>query len=314
MKYLFLFASLIFCLSANAQFQQTKIDNHTSKITTTIGNDVREFIVHKPKKAKNSEEPVPVVFMFHGSSGTGKKFFNMSGWKEVGTAEGFMSVFPTGLQTCIEKDGAQKTSTRWLTSAKMDMLCPGQDAQDDLAFVDAMLTYLKLNLNADPDRIYAAGFSNGAGFIMDQLLPLRSNEFAAFGFSGSLLQQEVQMVENPVPVYGSVGELDPLFMAHNNNDPLPILPTMIQSNGFLWDKILILAGMLELDPQSFKTRKKLKSTAYRFSTVVGTDHGQEYVIAVMKGVQHNWPNGKPKYNGLNLAKIYWDFFKTHKKI
>jgi hypothetical protein len=27
----------------------------------------------------------PVVFMLHGTSGGGEKFYNISGWKEVGT-------------------------------------------------------------------------------------------------------------------------------------------------------------------------------------------------------------------------------------
>ncbi len=303
----------IFCLSANAQTTQFKIDEYTSKMTIHIDSELREFIVHKPKKANQRSGPVPVVFMFHGSSGTGKKFYNMSAWKELGEKEGIITVYPTGLKTCLIKDGVQKTTTKWITSNKKTMLCPGETAQDDLTFVDAMVNFVITELNGNPNRIYAAGFSNGAGFIMNQLLPHRSHLFAAFGTSGSLLKEEAQLQGDPIPLYSTIGEEDPLFIHHNNSSTLPVHPDSILANNLLARNFEIMTNMLGLDLNSYKVRTKQKSTAFGFGTANGTDFGQSYMFAVMKSIKHNWPSGKPRHNGINLAEVFWKFFKKHKK-
>ncbi|MFZ1255451.1 MAG: hypothetical protein WAR77_03820, partial [Saprospiraceae bacterium] len=61
-----------------------------------LDGHVRECIIVKPSTAP----PVggyPVVFMLHGTSGDGEKFYNISGWKELGQAENFITVFPSSL-------------------------------------------------------------------------------------------------------------------------------------------------------------------------------------------------------------------------
>jgi len=63
----------------------------------------REFSVSYPDSISGRAE-VPVVFMFHGTSGNGQQYYNVSGWKEVGEREGFISVFPTALTYCFGED------------------------------------------------------------------------------------------------------------------------------------------------------------------------------------------------------------------
>ena len=53
----------------------------------------RRFEVYVPA---NVPADAPVVFMFHGSSGTGEQFANISGWREEADQRGLIAVFPTG--------------------------------------------------------------------------------------------------------------------------------------------------------------------------------------------------------------------------
>ena len=49
-----------------------------SRKTTTVNGDVREYYVHVPLKY-DGRTAVPLLFMFHGTSGDGEKFYNISG-------------------------------------------------------------------------------------------------------------------------------------------------------------------------------------------------------------------------------------------
>ncbi len=143
----------------------------------------RRYVVSVPAAAANDD--VPVVFMFHGSGGTGEKFYDTSGWKELGANEGFISVFPTG-RTYKLTDG--KTQTKWNDfTLTCDVLprpanWPAASAYpaDDDSFVDAMLADLDTSSNVDLDRVYASGFSNGSAFAQ-RLSVTRADTFAAVG-------------------------------------------------------------------------------------------------------------------------------------
>jgi polyhydroxybutyrate depolymerase len=74
-----------------------------NRFTLTIGGDVREYFVHVPE-LYNEGNATPVVFMLHGTSGDGDRFYNISGWKEVGEAENILTVFPSSWQYCIIDD------------------------------------------------------------------------------------------------------------------------------------------------------------------------------------------------------------------
>jgi hypothetical protein len=61
--------------------------------TLDIGGLTRHFTVHLPWKARGRTN-TPVVFMLHGTSGTGDEFYNHSGWREKADAEGFGAPAP----------------------------------------------------------------------------------------------------------------------------------------------------------------------------------------------------------------------------
>ena len=155
-----------------------------------VDGATRRFIAYVPATAPVTGPRRPVVFMFHGSSGTGGRFLRISGWREQADATGLVAVFPTGLRYRVLDSG--RRSTKWNDgdlAAEVDLgeRPRGYPADapfpaDDVGFSDAILTELDAHLRIDRRRIFASGFSNGADFAA-RLAVERSTVIAAAGFS-----------------------------------------------------------------------------------------------------------------------------------
>ena len=80
-----------------------------------VGDDrrARRFVATVPQALVGAKEPVPVVFMLHGSSGTGEQYWSISKWRELAVMEGFIAVFPSGLSYLLDKGGTITRSTKW---------------------------------------------------------------------------------------------------------------------------------------------------------------------------------------------------------
>ena len=121
----------------------------------TVDGVVREVVLHVPDSVNGSQD-VPVVFMLHGTSGDGDKFYNISGWKEKAAAE---------LETAI-KDGAigfKIFKNLGLSSTKADgsRLAIDDPELDPLFEVCARLNVPVLIHTADPAQFFEEiDFSN----------------------------------------------------------------------------------------------------------------------------------------------------------
>lgn len=131
-----------------------------------IDGVVREALVYAPASARNS--PTPVIFAFHGHGGSmrnaERKFGFQRLWPEA------ISVYMQGLPTPGMTDPEGKRPG-WQKS-------PGDQADRDLKFFDAVLATIKKDFKVDESRIYAMGHSNGGGFTY-LLWGTRGDVFAA---------------------------------------------------------------------------------------------------------------------------------------
>lgn len=164
----------------------TKFVTHAANCrVVTVGGLARRYVAYVPSAAADGRK-VPVVFMFHGSSGSGEQFYSISGWKEVAEKQGFIAVFPTGRTYKLLEGGMQ---TKWHSfrlrcevSPTRPQGWPASSAYpaDDAGFVDRMLADLRSTIGIDDERVYASGFSNGSGFAQT-LAVKRADVFAAVG-------------------------------------------------------------------------------------------------------------------------------------
>ncbi len=184
----------------------------------------RRYVVYVPDRRLPE---APVVFMFHGSSGTGEQFLRISGWREQADRTGLVAVFPTGLQYRVLESGFRVTKwNEFGLRAKIDPdeLPPGypEDAPmpaDDTGFVDAILADLESRLPIDRHRIYMSGFSNGAGFAA-RLSVERSTRVAAAAYSAGGLSRAKEP-DRPVPTYITAGTLDDRLLTRTGLAELP---------------------------------------------------------------------------------------------
>jgi poly(3-hydroxybutyrate) depolymerase len=217
--------------------------------TITAGGLSRRYVAYVPSAAATG--PVPVVFMFHGSGGSGEQFYNTSGWRPLAESQGFIAVFPTG-KTYPMLEGGK--STKW-HDFKLTCDVKARPASwpagaaypaNDESFVDAILADLAVTSDVDSDRFYASGFSNGSAFAQ-RLAVTRADTFAAIGsWAGSIHEcigadgQPVEPVIAPhlqqparsaIPSALGLGSLDAKFLdginanlIANGQAPLAELP------------------------------------------------------------------------------------------
>ena len=136
--------------------------------TWTIDGVEREALVHVPAAGAKSD-PAPLIFFFHGRSGkmadTARRHALHTHWPEA------VVVFPQGLPTPALKGKGDNLQPGW-------QVVPGQYADRDLRFFDAMLASLKKDHRIDDRRIYVTGTSNGGGMTF-LLWGERGSVFAA---------------------------------------------------------------------------------------------------------------------------------------
>lgn len=111
-----------------------------------MGAVVRKYLVHAPP-SYTGQTALPVVFDFHGLSGNGSQQKALSQWDKVADAEGFIVVYPDGIDKA------------W----NAGLCCTEDKSIDDVAFVRAILAALHADACIDRRRVYASGCSNGGG-------------------------------------------------------------------------------------------------------------------------------------------------------
>jgi poly(3-hydroxybutyrate) depolymerase len=273
--------------------------------TLDLDGQQRRFEVYVPANVLAS---APVVFMFHGSGGSGGQFLNISGWREQADRRGLIAVFPTGARYRITETG--RLSTKW---ADFDLADDIEELEtppaDDVGFVDDMLADLEAGLSIDTHRIYASGFSNGAGFAA-RLAVDRAETFAAVAFSGGGLQ-EVHAPSRPVPTYSTIGTLDDRVLAQT--DPplteLPLDPVSILTNPRLDSYLSTALQTLGLDEGLYGVLAQPHSTSFRWPA---TGNGPVFRFAMLDGVTHQYANGTNNPGGFAAAPEFAAFFAEHR--
>ncbi|MES2598745.1 MAG: esterase [Verrucomicrobiota bacterium] len=139
-------------LRANVQAQNDPPAG-TERVQLSVEGVAREALVAAPAPAKTLR--TPVVFVFHGHSGSASKVAREYGmereWPEA------IIVYMQGLNTpgrFIDPEGKQ---TGW-------QMRPGAQGDRDLKFFDAMIARLKQDYQVDEQRFYALGHSGGGYF------------------------------------------------------------------------------------------------------------------------------------------------------
>jgi len=168
---------------------------------------MRSFWAYVPK-SYNPNNPVPLLFTFHGLGDDCYDFGHGTGLIDQSDAHGFILVYPCGYPGLL--GNAWNAGTCCLD---------GYDI-DDVQFTRDMAAFMVNNWSIDKTRIFVSGFSNGA-FMTEVLLCQAADLFVAgAGVSGivEMLPGNAEGEANCATAYSQNGHFSSLLHVHGNFD------------------------------------------------------------------------------------------------
>lgn len=136
----------------------------------TIGTTGRDMLVHMPR---NFAGAAPLVFLLHGSTGTGADMLGGARLAETADRHGFVVAAP---------DGGIRAAPGFVWNIPgvptVTGKVPGPGDPDDVSFLSAAIDWLAAKGCVDRSRVYATGLSGG-GRMASWLGCVASDRFAA---------------------------------------------------------------------------------------------------------------------------------------
>ncbi|MEM6265570.1 MAG: PHB depolymerase family esterase [Bacteroidota bacterium] len=269
--------------------------------TLNINGDTREYIVYVPTHYTPGTD-YPLVCMLHGSSGTGERFYNISGWNDVAESDSFLVVYPTSWAYDIQDNNCNGTLvTRWMDYIGSTTICDPTEERDDVAFIDSMLDVVQAVFSVDQDRIYMAGFSSG-GNMTARLSVELSDRLAASGIVAGTLPADTIFapIGNPA-IQVVVGNQDPGIVDQTIfTDSLPMNFATLFTDP-------LFQGIINTYQQSFNLNSTYTvngdSTAFLHARFNATSGNHYLRMTLVQGLQHRFPNP-------GGATALWSFFKN----
>lgn len=255
----------------------------------THGGRAREYLIYVPRGYDN-RKPVPLVFNFHGNTMTAPQQRDLSGMNALADSKGFVAVYPQGI------------SNGWNAGA-----CCGEAQTsnvDDVGFTRAMLKAVQERACIDPQRIYAAGFSNG-GRMTYRLGCEMADVFAGLA-----------------PVAGTKSFPD----LRNSPGCMPAKPiSLIDFMGSADSRVEAQPGQIKewiafngcTDTTPMETHRMGQHVC---STYSQCKEGTSVTFCVVDGGGHCWPGSYPcplgatsRANELSANELMWEVFERSKR-
>lgn len=166
----------------------------------------RSLLLHLPV-GFDSARPAPLVFLFHGSGGSGARMLERSGLAATADRHGFILAVPDG---GIPIEGGFVWNIPGVPTATGKI--PGPQDADDVAFVRATVGWLKDQRCVDPARVYATGYSGG-GRMASLLGCVAADRIAAIA--------PVVGLRAGIPLVGDPAQPDPASCTPSR--PVPVI-------------------------------------------------------------------------------------------
>lgn len=280
-----------------------------NRFTTQVNGDTREYYVHVPK-SYNKSMPVPVVFMLHGTSGDGLKFYNISGWKEVGEAENILTVYPSSWRHCIIEDGQRKNTTKWNVYGSSFEYCPGEVPKDDIKFLNQALDELQQKFSVNQKMIYVVGFSNGGQMSARVGVDMSDRIAAVVSDAGFLPPGSTYTPKRLLPVLAQVGTNDDRYMGLSGGSPLPMnFDQLFAQSNYFKGEMKAYSATYKLNPK-YTTGGDPNKIIFLDAKGVSGDPNNVFRFALIKDLEHMYPNGKNF--PVEGAKLNWQWLKQFK--
>lgn len=307
MKHLFpfVFAVLLLLTACTKEIVRTKNDFNTGKnrFTTKIDGDEREYYVHVPTHY-DAKTPTPVVLMLHGTSGDGEKFYNISGWKEVGEKENILTVFPSSWHHCIIENGQTLNTTKWNIYPGSFEYCTGEKPRDDVKFLRQVITEMKQKFNVDNKRVYLVGFSNGGQMAFRCGVEMSDILAAVIENAASTATDTTAIPKRNLPIAFQLGNEDDRYFS----SPAPLSSFTTGLN-----QIDIFKRIVHSHTSTFHYKEQFTMSGDTNTAVIATyppdpsGENRIFNMVFVKDLGHEYPNGINHW--MNGAQQHWEWLK-----
>ena len=156
--------------------------------TLTHEGELRQYLTYVPEIYTNSGIARPLLFNFHGGSGSASGQVYTADFRPIADTANFILVYPQGTF-------GSTWNSSLPTNPRTKMFV------DDFGFVDAIIKKINSDyiFGVDTTRIYATGYSNGADISLS-LACVRSDKIAAVASVSGLLDRHTAENSNPLTV------------------------------------------------------------------------------------------------------------------
>lgn len=283
--------------------------------TVTVDDTRREFIIYVPINY-DASQPTPVVFMFHGTNGTGAAVYENTNWAKKADEITAIVVFPSSWRYFLITENGD--ATKWNDVGLERLTGPDADLKDDVKFTRVMIDLVRATFNVDEKRIFATGFSNGGGFVSTRLMIEMPDIFAAFSTSGSgtKLSEPGFAADMPPSVsrsyYSILGTQDDVISAGQGVPlPFPFDAEEIADHEMFGAMLTNTASYLNLNPTQYEVLRPREDYIVFLYDQSLTGDDNEYIFQMVKGMFHVYPDGETIPRGLDAVEVFWDFFSRH---
>lgn len=257
----------------------------------TVEGVERSYLLHIPP-GLDINQPVPVIFAFHGMDDNALTMGNMAGFDDVADRASFLVVYPEGVQFNLFKGWNLSTG--------------GTGEVNELAFIRQILSDLDTMATIDAKRVYAAGFSMGGDHAYQ--LACDTEVFAAVASVSARMEYGACQPSQAVSVLHVHGLIDPF---------VPSLAVVEQgiANWVRLNECTSPGQVEELCHTFVGQSKRLGECAD--SAQVDVTHtvyqscqaGTAVELYTIASGRHTWPtNYEPPF-----SQVIWDFFAEHPK-
>jgi polyhydroxybutyrate depolymerase len=264
--------------------------------TLTQGGMEREYILYVPS-SYDFRIPAPLILNFHAYARDALAQMVYGDFRAVAEQTGAIVAHPQGAAL----DGVRRWNVGGIYT---------HPTADDVGFTGALIDQISLTYNVDPDRIYAAGFSNGA--YMSYLLACQLSEriAAVAVVSGSMTPEMWADCQpgRPLPVLHIHGTADSVVPYAGDASSIAVdqvIAYWVASNKSITPAVI--QPLPDIDPAD-------GSTVTRVTYQAG-DGGVPTEMLLVTGGGHTWPGSAVYLPGTNYdidaSALIWDFFARY---
>lgn len=264
----------------------------------TVGGFERTYRVHLPTGYDGSR-PAALVMLFHQYGADGWAIQQLSGMDRVADANGFIVVYPDGYQ------GSWNEGSGKFAAEKAGV--------DDVAFTNAMLDALTQRYAIDPNRIYAAGFSNG-GFMAQRLACELSDRISAIAVVGATMTLDTYAhcrPQLPVSVLMIHGKEDTSVPWNGNDTYMGVTDALGR-----WVSLDRCKGQpIQVDKPDLAN----DGTTVSYGIYSGCMLSRRVALYAIEGGNHSWPGGSrllqfyvpgnESYD-IDASTVIWEFLRS----